>query len=88
MGPVQVHRFRYAPGAGESLAYGGGIAQNLRRHPLKWGLLCPFLAAEFNSMVKLTRRYKIQILHAHWALPQGLIAVLGKRFLGDNNFKN
>lgn len=76
-GEVTVHRFRYAPDRWEVLAYGGGILQNLRRNPLAWALVPVFLLAELKAMRRLVRRQRIDLIHAHWFIPQGLIAALG-----------
>jgi glycosyltransferase involved in cell wall biosynthesis len=80
-GEVQVHRFRYAPERWQSLAYGGGILQNLRRNPLAWALVPAFLLAEMMAMRRIVRRQEIELIHAHWFIPQGLIAALGT-FIG------
>jgi glycosyltransferase involved in cell wall biosynthesis len=76
-GAVEVHRFRYAPDRWETLAYGGGILQNLRRNPLAWALVPAFLLAELVAMRRIVRRERIDLIHAHWFIPQGLIAALG-----------
>jgi glycosyltransferase involved in cell wall biosynthesis len=71
---VPVRRFRYAPEEWETLAYGGGIPAKLRREP--WRLLqVPFLIAAqaARAWVEL-RRQETDIVHAHWIIPQGLIA--------------
>jgi glycosyltransferase involved in cell wall biosynthesis len=76
-GAVTVHRFRYAPDRWQVLAYGGGILQNLRRRPLAWVLVPVFLLAELLAMRRLVRRHRIDLIHAHWFIPQGLVAALG-----------
>lgn len=76
-GDVHVHRFRYAPVRWQVLAYGGGILQNLRRTPLAWALVPAFLLAEMFAMRRIVRRHRIELIHAHWFIPQGLIAALG-----------
>ena len=40
-------------------------------------LLVPFfLASQSLHMLVLVRRYKVSLIHAHWIIPQGLLAVL------------
>lgn len=34
----------------------------------------------FLSGLKLVKKYKIDVIHAHWVIPQGFIALLIKRF--------
>lgn len=76
---IEVYRFRYCLPFAERLAYDGGIIENLKRNPLKWGLVPFFVASQGINMVLLARRYKISLIHAHWIIPQGLLAVLGRQ---------
>jgi glycosyltransferase involved in cell wall biosynthesis len=76
---MHVHRFRYGITAWERLAYGGGILPKLKRRPLLFGLVPLFLIGQFLAAVRLVRRYRVAVVHAHWILPQGLIAVLSRR---------
>ena len=78
-GNIKVHRFRYAPENFEKLAYNGGIANNLKIQPIKYLLVLPFLIAEFIAANKLIRNHDIDLVHAHWLIPQGLVAVLLKK---------
>ena len=77
---VNVHRFRYLPVTWQRLAYEGGIAPSLKQN--KWlALQIPFLFFfMFLSGLKLVKKYKIDVIHAHWVIPQGFIALLIKRF--------
>jgi glycosyltransferase involved in cell wall biosynthesis len=71
---VQVRRFRYAPARWETLVNDGGIVANLKRRPWKWLLVPPFLAALAWSAWREVRRLRPQVLHAHWLIPQGVVA--------------
>lgn len=79
LGNLSIHRFRYAPDSLEKLAYNGGIANNLKSQPLKYLLVLPFLISEFFAASKLIKKHNIDLVHAHWLIPQGLIAVLLKK---------
>ena len=72
----RVTRFRYAPEAFENLAYQGGMLSRLRRKPLRYLLVPVFLLAQYRAAVRIIRSRKIDIVHAHWLLPQGLVAAL------------
>jgi glycosyltransferase involved in cell wall biosynthesis len=74
MDGLHVHRFRYGPASIESVAYGGGILENLRRHPARWSIVPLFMASQFVAAVRIARRYDVDLIHAHWLLPQGLLA--------------
>lgn len=73
---VRVHRFRYAPAAWETLVNDGGIVANLRARPWKWLLLPGFVAALAWQAWRLARRERPAAIHAHWLVPQGLVAAL------------
>ncbi len=73
-----VHRFRYFPSAFQQLAYGSGILPNLRRNPWLWIEVPFFIASMTYSLLRVTRREKPDLIHAHWILPQGLIALIAK----------
>lgn len=82
---IRVHRFQYAPVAWERLAYHGGILANLRKSPLMMGLVPFFLAAQLLSAVRLLRRFPIDLIHAHWIFPQGMIAILVRALTGSRS---
>ena len=70
---MSVERFRYLPaGRWQSLAYDGGMYDNVRRCPWRLGQLPFFLGAQFLAARRLARR--ADLLHAHWLFPSGLIA--------------
>lgn len=74
---VTVHRFRYAPLARwETLAYGGGMLANVRQHPLRLALLPSFLTMMLLSAWRLAIRNRVDVIHAHWIIPQGLVATI------------
>lgn len=78
LGGISVHRFRYAPEAMERLAYEGGIPAKLKRSPALWFLVPWLLNAQLLATVRLIRKIRPDVVHAHWLIPQGLIAVLAK----------
>ena len=71
---VEVVRYRYAPRRLQTLVNAGGIAANLQRHAWKWLLLPGFLLGQYRAARRLLRRRRIDVIHAHWLLPQGLVA--------------
>jgi glycosyltransferase involved in cell wall biosynthesis len=76
MDGVHVHRYRYAPVAFETLVNDGGMTTNLRRAPWKWLLVPGFLLAQAWSAWRLVHRTRAVAIHAHWLLPQGMVAAL------------
>jgi glycosyltransferase involved in cell wall biosynthesis len=76
MDGMDVHRFRYFwPERSQQLAY-GGMLPNLRRNRWLWAQVPFFLTAELIAAVRLIRSRKIDVIHAHWLVPQGLVAAL------------
>lgn len=76
---IRCHRFRYAPERMERLAYGGGMLANVRSMPWLWAVLPFYLLGLFLAAFRLVRRERIGVIHAHWIIPQGLVAVLLKK---------
>lgn len=79
MAGMRVHRFRYFFSPFERLAGGQGIVPKLRRNKLYLLLLPFFLASQLFSLLLLVRRRQPDVLHAHWLIPQGVLAVVVKK---------
>lgn len=77
---VSVRRFRYAPAAWETLVNDGGIVANLKQQPVKYLLLPFFFMAQAWVAWRLIRRWRPQVVHAHWLVPQGFLAAILKVF--------
>ena len=79
MDGIEVYRFRYFFPFAEHLAYEGGIISNLKNNRLKILLIPFFIASQFINILLLCRKYGISLIHAHWIIPQGLLAVLSRQ---------
>lgn len=78
---VCVIRYQYAPKKLQSLVNNGGIVNNLKKFWWKWFLVPSFLISQYIAVKKILRKQKVDIIHAHWLLPQGWIAYsLAKHF--------
>ncbi len=74
---VSIYRFPYFyPFYFERLAYGSGILFNLKRYPSVLLAIVPFLVSEFIGSLTIITKHKIQMIHTHWFVPQGLIGAL------------
>lgn len=80
---VDVIRYRYAPRRFETLVNDGGIVTNLRRHRWKMLLVPTFVWAQAWRTWRFLRTQQIDVIHAHWLLPQGLIAALLGKLPGE-----
>jgi glycosyltransferase involved in cell wall biosynthesis len=78
---MDVYRFRYGFPTFQQLAYYGGILNNLRRKPWLYAIVPFFLFFQFVATLKLIRKYRPAVIHAHWIIPQGLIAALACRLI-------
>ena len=78
---IYLKRFRYFIKPWECLAYQGGILSKLKHHPWQYGLLPFFFMGELLSSIRLIRRYRFHLIHAHWLIPQGLVALLARLFI-------
>ena len=76
-----LHFFRYFPRRLQRLAYGAGILDNLARKPWLWFQVPFFVIAMFLMTVRLCRRVRPDIIHAHWIIPQGVVGVIVGRLL-------
>lgn len=71
---MHVHRFSYFIPKLETLAGQGGIPARLKKNKLNYFLVPFFLLGEYLATKKLIKKLNIDIVHAHWVIPQGLIA--------------
>ena len=79
---IRVHRFRYFLKSFETLAGSEGILPTLKKNKLFYFLVPFFLLAEFLNLLKLIKKTKPHIIHAHWILPQGFVAALANKLTG------
>ena len=75
---VNVFRFSYFFIKFQQLAYDGGIVNKLKVK--KWtAILIPFFMFFcLVNLILLIRREQIRIIHAHWIIPMGIIAIITK----------
>jgi glycosyltransferase involved in cell wall biosynthesis len=77
-GGVDVRRYRFFPRRWEDLA-AGAILENLRSRPSRW-LQVPFLfAAGALAVRRAVHDTAPDVVHVHWIIPQGLMALAGAR---------
>jgi glycosyltransferase involved in cell wall biosynthesis len=82
MDGVTVHRFGYFWPAGlQKLAY-GGMLPNLKRNRWLWAQVPFFLLAEFLAARSIVGREDIDVIHAHWLVPQGVVGALLSKVTG------
>ena len=78
---VKNYWFQYLPKQWQQLAYGSGILPNLKRNKLLYLQVPFFLTAMFFSLFFLCKKIKPDVIHAHWVIPQGFIAIIVGKLL-------
>ena len=69
MDGVHVHRFRWLkPKEFKALIYFSGLIDNLR--------LLTYLISLFFNLIWITRKYNLDLFHAHHTIPTGLVAIV------------
>lgn len=82
-GDIEVLRYRYCFSGWETLAYEGGILARLRQNRWRY-LLVPFLIfGQLVAVTRLVRNRRFAVLHAHWLVPQGLVAAVACAMMKD-----
>ena len=79
---VPVHRYRYAPRRHETLAYGGNMVSLVRSSWAGRFALLGFLAAGLREAGRVRHRHAVELIHAHWWFPGGLVGAAATRSAG------
>jgi colanic acid/amylovoran biosynthesis glycosyltransferase len=74
----EVRRFRFFPRRWEDLA-DGAILENLRARPSRWLQVPSFFLAGALAVRRAVRDLDPDVIHVHWIIPQGLMALLSAR---------
>lgn len=70
---VEIYRFRYAPDNYERIAYAGNMHELVAKNPINSLIFLFLLFFFFLRAYKVSKKFDIQIIHAHWWVPSGLI---------------
>ena len=80
--PIQIHHFRYIwPDALAIMGYAQAMDSDRSLHKLAYLLSPLYFLSGFIHLMWIARRYKIDVLHAHWVIPNAPIAALVAKFL-------
>jgi glycosyltransferase involved in cell wall biosynthesis len=80
-GGVEIVRFRYFPKRFEGIA-AGAIMANLAAEPWRVAEVPPLMLAFLSASMREIRRARPDLIHAHWLLPAGLIALSLRKMYG------
>jgi glycosyltransferase involved in cell wall biosynthesis len=71
---IEIQRFQYfAPARFQAVAY-PAILPNIKRNPLILGQLPFFLWSEYATARRIVKARNIDLVYAHWVMPQGVVA--------------
>jgi glycosyltransferase involved in cell wall biosynthesis len=80
IGKLEVKRFMYfKPESMQKLCYGGGMIPNIKSSFLARTEVPFLILSEFFVSYKIIKNEQIGMVHAHWMLPQGLVAAFLKK---------
>jgi glycosyltransferase involved in cell wall biosynthesis len=80
MDGITVLRFTYFIPALQKLCYRSGIIPNLKQSPWLWLEVPFYFASMFWRSCRLLQRLPVDVICAHWILPQGVVAAAIRRF--------
>ena len=72
---IKVNRFRYAPAAWEMLTHEEGAPSKMANKPWLQLLAIPYIISGFFKCIKICRKWRPDIIHAHWPFPHAYIAL-------------
>ena len=80
---LKIYRYKY----GFTALRDGAILPNIKKNKLLIFQIPFFILFSFLNIVKLIRKEKIDIIHAHWIIPQGFLTVLYKKIFRRKDLK-
>lgn len=72
---IRVNRFRYAPASWEMLTHEEGAPSKMANKPWLQLLAIPYIISGFFKCIKICRKWRPDIIHAHWPFPHAYIAL-------------
>ena len=81
---IKIFRFPYAAEEREKLVYHGNMHELITENPLKIFLFWVLLGKYFFHGLRIVREQKIDLIHAHWWIPSGLVGYFISILTGRN----
>jgi len=75
---IPVYRFRYAPARLETLTHESGAPNRLKKNPLLFLLVVPYLIAGIARAGVLNRSHRFDVIHVHWPLPHMVFGMVAR----------
>jgi glycosyltransferase involved in cell wall biosynthesis len=77
---VEIRRFNYFIPKRQALCYRSGMLPNLKQSWLLWFQVPFYLMNLFASVLQVVRQESIDVINAHWIVPQGIVTHLVQTF--------
>jgi len=77
---VEIRRFNYFLPQRQALCYRSGMLPNLKQSLLLWFQVPFYLANLFVAVLHAIRNESVDVINAHWVVPQGIVARLVQIF--------
>ena len=81
---LNVYRYKFIPFNIGKLINNKGLTQTLSSNKWKISLVPFLLISQLISIVRYVKKFKIDIIHANWFIPQGLVSSIYKQFINQN----
>ncbi len=79
---LKVKRFQYFwPARFQKLCYEGGILPNLKQNRFLYIQAVSLIFTEFIAALRIIKKGRIDLVHAHWLIPQGIVAYALKKII-------
>ena len=78
---TRVNRFRYAPASWEILTHEEGAPSKMASRPWLQLLAIPYIISGFFKCLSICRKWKPDVIHAHWPFPHAYIALGASKLL-------
>ena len=72
---THVNRFRYAPASWEILTHEEGAPSKMASKPWLQLLAIPYIINGFFQCIRICRKWRPDVIHAHWPFPHAYIAL-------------
>ncbi len=79
---VKVNRFRYAPAEWEMLTHEEGAPSKMASKPWLQLLAIPYIISGFFKCINICRKFRPDVIHAHWPFPHAYIALGAAKLFG------
>ena len=78
---TRVNRFRYAPASWEILTHEEGAPSKMASKPWLQLLAIPYIISGFFKCLSICRKWKPDVIHAHWPFPHAYITLGASKLL-------